>query len=170
MTAEGFDYLLVMLKAHLYFDDLVGRRLLYLLPHFVGIAVVADGEGGVGAVVGIESPDFIPWLTHYFAREVVEGDVDGSLGGTVVGRDALHVLVDVLDAEGVGELAQVELRQELGHRCHRFSQVGWHRRFAVSGDAVVFDLNLHAGRGGALRPCQVEGMAQLELVGAEAQV
>ena len=159
MAAQGFDYFFVVVETHFDLDDLVGRSFLDFFAHLLGVGIIAYGKRCVGAAVGVEAPDFIPGLTHDFAREVVQGDVDRGFGSAVVGSRLVHILVYVFDAEGVGELAKVELGEELGNRVDRLAQVWGHRCLAVAYNAVVFDFDLHAGCRLALRTGKVESVA-----------
>ena len=170
VAAQSLDGLLVVAHAHLHLYNLEGGCLVDFCLHLGGVGVVADGVGGVGSLVGVEAPDFVPGLAHDFAGEVVQGDVDRCLGGAVVGGDGVHVLMDVFDAEGVGKLRQVEAAQVRAYALDVLAQVWRHRSLAVSAQAVVVDAHLHAGGGGALAAGEVERVLEAQLVWLESQV
>ena len=99
----------------------------------------------------------------------MQGDVDTSLRGAVVLFDTVHIGQDILDAEGVLELLQVELVEELGHALDALTQIGRHRSLAVALDTLILERHLHIGGGGAAIACQIESVAQFQLVREERQ-
>ena len=101
MTAQSLHDFLIVVEAHLHLHNLVGGGFLYFLTHFLRIGIVADGEGCVGTIVGIQAPYLVPWLAHDLACKVVQRDIDRRLGGTVIGSDLLHVFMYVLNAERI---------------------------------------------------------------------
>ncbi len=163
-AAECLGDFLVVVEAHLDFHHLERSCLVDFGVHLRGVGVIADGVGGIGRVVGIQAPDFIPGLTHNLSGEVVQGYVDRCLCGAVVGCDRLHICVDVLDAEGVRELCEVERVEEFAHALDALAEIWRHGGLAVTDHAVIFDLHLNVGGCGALVPCQVERVAQFQFI------
>ncbi len=115
---------LVVVETHFNLYNLERRGLVYLGGHLLGVLVIAYGVRGVWSFIGVETPYFIPRLTHDFAGKVVQGNVDRCLGRTVVGRNLVHVFVYIIKAEGVGELSQVERVEILANAVYVLAQIG----------------------------------------------
>ena len=167
---QCLDYFFVVAYTHFHLHYTERPTFVDFLLHLCGVGLVADGVGRIGSVVGIKSPDFVPRLSHYFAQQIVQGNVYGGLCRTVVRSHRVHVCVYVLDTERVGELAEVKTRQESGHTLDAFSEVRRHRRLSITYQAVVLKPHLHARRRGALVLGKIESMAQFQFVGLKTEV
>ena len=99
----------------------------------------------------------------------MQSNVDSGLGSIVARREAVDIVEDVVHHEGVLKLAQVYLLQEGGNALYRLSQIGWHAGFAITCNALIFNLYLYVGRGGAGVGGYGEGVGQLQLVREESE-
>ena len=63
LGANHFHQFLVFVEAHFYFNHFIRRGLIDFLVYNLR-CVDGDGKRSVGAVVGVESPDFVPRLPH----------------------------------------------------------------------------------------------------------
>ena len=97
----------------------------------------------------------------------MQGDIDTGLSGAVVLVDMVHIVQDILDAEGVVELVQVKFVEERGHALNALAQIGRHRSLAIALDTLILERHLHVGRGGAAVTSQVEGVTQLKFIRKE---
>ena len=99
----------------------------------------------------------------------MQSDVNGRFRCGVARREAIYIGKDVIDAERVGELAQVHLLQESADALDGLAQVGRHGGLSVAGEAVVFNLYLNVRRGGAGIGGHGKDVAQLKFVGFPAE-
>ena len=172
---DGLDHLLVVVASELHLEDVetVGT-LLCLFAHHVG-RIDADGEGGRRGLILVQPPYFVPRRLQEFAHKVVQGYVYGRLSRRVALRKAVDVSQDILHLEGVGEPTDRVLHflQEGHHAIQRAQlllQVGRHGGFAIADDAIVLQLHLHVGRRAARVGGHSKDVAELQLVGEEAQL
>ena len=166
--ADDLDELAVALDAHFDLDHVVGNRFLDFLPDDLG-RVDADRERGVGRLFGRQTPYLVPRLSEQLADQIVQRQIDRSLGRPVVGSSPVDVVENLVHAERVRELAQVERAQKAADRLLRLAQIGRHRCLAVARYAVVFERDLYVGRVRAGVDRDRERMDQLQIVGFEGE-
>ena len=123
--ANNLNSLLVVVQSHLDLDELVGACLLDLLSYDL-LGVNADCKTGHRSLTRVKSPDFVPGLSHDLAQQVVQRDIHTGLGSTVVRSLLVHIGEDVLNAEWVGELSQVQAVKEGGDALDALAQIGRH--------------------------------------------
>ena len=139
----------------------------FLANHLIGVDT--DGASGERRLFWIQTPDFVPRLSHELTEKVVQSNVDASLCSTVVGCHAFHIRQDVFFAEWVGELLKIEAAEEFAHAFHAFAEIWRHRAFTIAHHAVVFQFHLHIRCGGAAVFSKIEGVLQLQFVREEFQ-
>jgi len=108
-----------------------------LLLHLVGCAD-ADGEGGLGGAVRVETEKTVDRNAQLLADQVVEGDVNGSLRRTRARGQAGQ---DVLDEEGI--VGQGEGGQVVQHLGLSFVVLADRRGFAVAFVLAVREADEH---------------------------
>ena len=91
----------------------------------------------------------MPWLSHDFPCQVVQGNVDGCFGGRIVFGNFIYMGKDVFQVKRVGKPVEVYFFQKVHYRRLCFAQIGRKGCFAIAGDTVVFDFRKHHRRGGA---------------------
>lgn len=92
------------------------------------------------------------------------------LGCTVVGRNAVHVVMYVLNEERIGKLAEIQPIQERAYTLYALAQIRRHRSLAVAYQPVILQLHLHVRGRGTLISGKVECMAQSQFVRFERKI
>ena len=71
-------------------------------------------------------------------------DIDGCLGRSVTGREAVHIGENRLQLERIIELTHIHLLQK-GRNCfHTLTEVRWHRRFTISRISFIINTDLNS--------------------------
>ena len=111
--ANGLDHFSValLIATELDFKEFKARRFFSFLLNDVGF-VDSDRVHRRRGLFLIESPNAPPWLTNKFPNEVVQRQVNRSLGGGVVFANSIDVTENVFHLERTFELTQIDAAQK----------------------------------------------------------